>query len=166
MVLKIGFDSSCVWVAGLLLSFLLGLLWGLSGWTRKRFVVLVALVVVVVLGVVLAWCSVYPQRPSLWPYTNVLWEFRSLNPSWPFWVGDGRIMIPENDLGILYFLDYPVIERAWILGFSGLGHLEWRDMVYREFFMWLTVINVVCGVLGFLVSWSIVRRFLLKDSNR
>ena len=139
----------------------------MSSWTRKRSLVLTALVVAVSLGVVLAWCSVYPERPSVWPYTNVLWEFRSLNPSWPFWVGDGGIMIPETDLRILYFLDYPVIERAWsLISPSGLDRMSWRAMVNQEFFTWLTVINVVCGILGFLVSWSLVRRFHLKDSDR
>ena len=152
---------------GLLLSLALGLLCGVSWWIRRRFVLLAALVVVVFLAVVLAWCSVYPERPSVWPYTtNVLWEFRSLNPSWPFWVGGGSI-IRGMDVKILYFLDYPVIERFWSLGSSsGLGYMGWRAMVYQEFFTWLTVINVVCGVLGFLVSWSVVRRFHLKDSDR
>jgi len=161
------FDSFCGWVAGLLLSFVLGLLGGVSSWTRGRFLMLGALVVVVVLGVVLAWCSVYPERPSVWPYTSVLWEFRSLNPSWPFWVGDGRIMIPENDAMILNFLGYPLIERGWsLVSPSGLDWLIWRAMVNQEFFMWLSVVNVVCGVLGFLVSWSVVRRFHLKNSGR
>jgi len=116
-------------------------------------VVLVALVVVVVLGVVLAWCSVYPERPSVWPYTNALWEFRSLNPSWPFWVGGGSI-IPEMDIRILYILDYPVIERV--------GWFSLPATVYQEFFVWLAVVNVAGGILGFLVSWSIARRFHLK----
>ena len=151
----------------MLLSFALGLLCGVSCWMRRRFLFLAALVVVVFLAVVLAWCSVYPERSSVWPYTNVLWEFRSLNPSWPFWVGDGGIMIPENDARILYFLDYPVIERGWSLySPSGLDKMDWRVMVNQEFFMWLTVVNVVCGILGFLVSWSLVRRFHLKDSDR
>jgi hypothetical protein len=152
-----------VWVAGLLLSFVLGLLFGLSGWVRRRFVLLAALVVVVISGVVVAWCSVFPQMPSMWPYTDVLWEFRSLNPSWPFWVGGGSLY-EEADFRILYFLGYPVIERLWILGH--LNYSEWRAMVYQEFLMWLSVINVVSGILGFFVSWSVVRRFRLRDSGR
>jgi hypothetical protein len=150
-------------VAGLLLSFVLGLLFGLFSWTRRRFLALAALVVVVCLGVVVAWCSVFPQMPSVWPYTDVLWEFRSLNPSWPFWVGGGS-MSEEADFRILYFLGYPVIERVWILGH--LNYSEWRAMVYQEFLMWLSVINGVSGVLGFFVSWSVVRRFRQKDSGR
>ena len=70
----------------------------------------------------------------------------------------GCSIIPEVDVKILYFLGYPVIERVWWFGSPAV--------VYREFFMWLGVVNVVCGVLGFLVSWSVVRRFHLKDSNR
>ena len=128
---------------------------------------LAALVVVVFLAVVLAWCSVYPERPSVWPYTDVLWEFRSLNPSWPFWVGDGGITVWLLDVKILYFLDYPVIGRVWsLISPPGPDQLGWRAMVDREFFMWLIVINVVSGILGFLVSWSVVRRFHLKDSDR
>jgi len=95
-------------------------------------------------------CTVFPERPSEWSYTSVLREFRSLNPSWPFWVGGGSI-IPEMDVKILYFLGYPVIERVWWFGSPAV--------VYQEFSMWLSVVNVVCGVLA-----SLFRGALCTDS--
>jgi hypothetical protein len=152
---------SCCWVAGLLWSFLLGLLCGVSGWTRRRFLSLVVLVVPVVLGVVLAWCSVFPERPLRWGDASVLWEFRLLRPSWPFWVGGSSINPEFIDVRILYVADYRVVER-WYGRSAEFGHMAWLGVVYLEFFVWLSAVDVVGGVLGFLVSWRVVRRLRLR----
>lgn len=135
-----------------MLSFVLGLVCGL--WCRRcrRFLVYASLMILFSFNLFLAWCSIYPQRPPTYPYTNPLWSFRSLNPSWPFWVGGGS-WIPEEDIRILYFLEYPIIERVWRMESFWM---DWDGVVNREFFMWLTVINVVCGILGFLISWKIM----------
>jgi hypothetical protein len=132
----------------------LGLLCGLCCQRRRKFLVYASLTILFSFNLFLAWCSVYPQRPSTYPYTDLLWSFRSLKPSYPFWVGSGPwARIPEQDYRALYFLEYPIVERVW---FMESHWMEWNNMVNQEFFTWLAVINVVYGTLGLLVSWKII----------
>lgn len=146
-----------------MLSFALGLLCGLCRLRRGRFLVYASLTMLFSFNAFLAWCSVYPQRPSTYPYTNPLWSFRSLNPSWPFWVGSGPwTRIPEQDYRALYFLEYPIVERGWLMESRWI---DWNNMVNREFFTWLTVINVKYGTLGFLVSWKTIKILRTKRKN-
>lgn len=135
-----------------MLSFALGLLCGLFCQRRRRFLVFASLMILFFLNLFLAWCSIYPQKPPAYPYINPLWSFRSLNPSWPFWVGGGSI-IPEGDIRILYFVEYPIIEKAWHMESFWM---EWNGIVNREFFIWLILINVASGIFGFFISRKIL----------
>lgn len=117
----------------MILSFVAGLLLGWF-WFRNRKVSVVPILLVMLISLVVgvSWLSVYAFLPL----------------SWPFWLSNNPprdvIVIPEVKALTFYFLWHPLTVKYYPFLIS-----PWRELL--EFFVWMVIINVPLGLLGFLI---------------